>query len=73
MSHNITKADGLKWRKARASVGQGACVELAPMPTGDIALRNSNRPDAGVIPFSKPEIAAMITGARDGDFDDLVV
>lgn len=73
MSHNIPNVDGLAWRKARASVGEGACVELAPMPTGDIALRNSNRPEAGIIPFTKPEIAALLVGAREGDFDDLVI
>jgi hypothetical protein len=73
LSHNITTVDGLAWQKARASVGQGACVEMAPLPTGEILLRNSNRPEAGSIPFTVPEIAAMLTGAREGDFDNLVL
>ncbi|EME51977.1 DUF397 domain-containing protein [Amycolatopsis decaplanina] len=72
MSHNIAN-DGLAWRKAKASVGEGACVELAVTPTGEIALRNSNRPAEGTLPFTKREIAAFLTGARDGEFDDMVV
>jgi hypothetical protein len=73
LSHNIATPDGLAWQKARASVGQGACVEMAKTPTGEILLRNSNRPDAGTIPFTVPEIAAILTGARERDFDNLVI
>ncbi len=61
----------LRWRKSNRSVGQGACIELAP--TGDeFAIRNSNRLDLGVITCSKAELTAFIGGAQDGDFDDLV-
>jgi hypothetical protein len=34
----------LQWRKARRSVGNGACVEVAPT-NGHIAVRDSMDPD----------------------------
>lgn len=62
--------DELCWIKARSSVGSNACVELAAV--GDtIALRNSRAPGT-VLHFTKAEIAALIEGSRDGDFDHLV-
>jgi len=38
------KAHELTWRKATFSVGNGACVEVAPM-NGGIAVRDSQNPD----------------------------
>jgi Domain of unknown function (DUF397) len=32
------------WRKARASNSSGACVEVAALPGGDVAVRNSRHP-----------------------------
>jgi Domain of unknown function (DUF397) len=34
----------LRWRKARRSVGNGACVEVA-VANGGIAVRDSENPD----------------------------
>ncbi len=59
------------WRKASYSADEGACVEVAPVADGRIALRNSNHPDAGVLVFARAEISAWVRGCKAGEFDDL--
>jgi hypothetical protein len=63
--------DGLQWRKAAASTGNGACVELAPGRSGAVLLRDSKNPDGAVLTFTRAEIAAFLDGAKAGEFDDL--
>lgn len=67
----LTRAE---WRKSSFSgsggAGAGNCVEVAPLADGTIALRNSNDPDAGVVFFTREEIAAWIKGCKAGEFDD---
>jgi hypothetical protein len=60
------------WQKSRRSNPSGNCVELAELPGGGIAIRNSRDPDGPVLIYTLDEIAAFINGARDGDFDNLV-
>jgi hypothetical protein len=60
------------WRKSRHSNSQGNCVELASLPGGMIAVRNSRHPGGPALIYTRAEIDAFIRGARDGDFDDLV-
>lgn len=59
------------WRKSTYSGANGNCVEIAPTADGGVAVRNSNRPEAGTIPFTKAELDAFLKGAKDGEFDDL--
>ena len=63
--------DGLQWRKAAASTGNGACVELAAGEAGAVYLRDSKDPEGAVLKFTRREIAAFLEGARGGEFDDL--
>ncbi|MGH3695488.1 MAG: DUF397 domain-containing protein [Pseudonocardiaceae bacterium] len=49
----------------------GTCVEVAGLPDGRIAVRNSNHPDAGVVYFTRAEMDAWIKGVKAGEFDDL--
>lgn len=63
--------DGLQWRKAAASTGNGACVELAAGDGGAVLLRDSKDPQGPVLTFTRLEIAAFLSGARLGEFDDL--
>lgn len=63
---------GLRWQKSRRSNSQGNCVEMAELPTGEIALRNSRHPDGPALVYTRAEVAALIEGAKDGDFDNLV-
>jgi hypothetical protein len=55
-----------RWRKSTRSNPTGACVELAELPDGNIAVRNSRFPSGPVLICSRATIAAMITKARNG-------
>jgi hypothetical protein len=59
------------WRKALASNPSGSCVEVAALPGGEIAVRNSRYPAGPALVFSQAEISAFLTGAKNGEFDDL--
>jgi hypothetical protein len=67
-----TDLQGAIWRKSRRSNSQGDCVELAGLPRGMIAVRNSRHPGGPALIYTRAEIDAFIRGARNGDFDDLV-
>lgn len=62
----------VQWRKGSSSNREGNCVELAALPSGEIAVRNSRDPQGPALIYTRAEIAALIQGARDGDFDSLI-
>lgn len=63
----------LDWRLAVGRGGQpGSGVELAKLPDGKIAVRNSADPDGPALIYTRAEIEALIGGAQDGDFDALL-
>jgi hypothetical protein len=59
------------WRKSRQSNPSGNCVELAALPGGTIAIRNSRHPAGPALLYPRADFAAFLAGARDGDFDHL--
>lgn len=61
------------WRKSAYSGSVGNCVELASLLDGEIAVRNSRYPDGPALIYTRDEIAAFLSGAKDGEFDDLIV
>ncbi|MFB9659135.1 DUF397 domain-containing protein [Glycomyces mayteni] len=64
----------LAWRKSsRSGPNGGNCVELAALPDGDIAVRNSRFPEGPALIYTIAEIRALVEGAKDGEFDDLIV
>ena len=62
----------LTWRKSAASNPNGDCVELAPLPAGGVAVRNSRAPRGTALIYTRAEIEAFLLGAKAGEFDDLV-
>lgn len=64
-----------EWRKSGFSgdggIGGGNCVEISPLAGGQIAVRNSNHPGAGVLFCTRAEMGAWINGCKAGELDDL--
>ena len=70
--YNGMPATGLgriSWLKSKHSNPSGNCVEVACLPTGEIAVRNSRFPTGPVLLYTQAEIAAFLQGAKDGEFD----
>ncbi|MFJ8676356.1 DUF397 domain-containing protein [Streptomyces sp. NPDC093589] len=63
---------GAAWQKARASIGNGNCVEVASLSEGGVAVRNSKFPGGPALVFSKAEVAAFLDGAKGEEFDHFV-
>ena len=66
-----TELGEVRWQKSWHSNPNGECVELAALPTGEIALRNSRFPTGPVLLYTQAEITAFLAGAKDGEFDHL--
>ena len=47
----------------------GGCVEVAPLPSGDIALRDAKDPSLPAHVFTRAEWTAFVAGVRNGEFD----
>jgi hypothetical protein len=62
----------LVWRKASASATNGNCVELALLPEGGVAVRDSKDKSGSVLCFTQAEWAAFVAGMAAGEFDSLV-
>lgn len=71
--HNGMPASDLAavtWCKSSRSGPQGGnCVEIAHLPDGRVAIRNSRHPAGPALVFTPDEWTAFVGGARDGEFD----
>ncbi|AEW97933.1 MULTISPECIES: DUF397 domain-containing protein [Streptomycetaceae] len=67
-----TRIEGVRWLKSRRSNPSGNCVEVAALPDGGFAVRNSRHPEGPALIYTHAELAAFVGGAKDGDFDALV-
>ena len=59
----------VEWTKSRYSTPSGNCVEVAALPDGSVAIRNSHDPNGRALVFKRSEIDAFVRGAEVGDFD----
>jgi hypothetical protein len=64
-----TDLANVTWRKSSRSGGNGACVEVAMLGNGSVAVRHSKDPGGAVLVFTPAEWSAFIGGAKDGEFD----
>jgi hypothetical protein len=62
----------IHWRISSFSGNNGTCVEVAALPNGHIAVRNSSHPDGTVTLFTRTEMNHWINGIKAGEFDDLI-
>lgn len=58
------------WRKSSFSSHDGTCVEVAALADGRVALRDSYRPNGGVLLSDRGAVAAFIQGVKSSQFDD---
>ncbi|MGX1761961.1 DUF397 domain-containing protein [Streptomyces lydicus] len=64
--------EGVTWTKSRRSAPANNCVEVAALPDGGFAVRNSRHPQGPALVYTREELAAFIGGAKDGEFDAMV-
>jgi hypothetical protein len=58
----------LNWFKSSASAS-GNCVEVAHLPGGGVAVRDSKNRDRAAHVYTRQEWEAFLIGARNGEFD----
>jgi hypothetical protein len=59
----------LAWRTSSFSSGHGGnCVEVAAVPGGGWAMRNSKDPDGPLVTFSTSEFDDFCAGVEAGEF-----
>jgi Domain of unknown function (DUF397) len=68
VSRVIIESEIPQWRKATRSIGNGDCVEIAPV-SGTIAVRDSKDPAGPVLRYSADAWKAFLSEAGQGDFD----
>lgn len=59
---------GAVWRKSSASGAENDCVEVAELPGGGRAVRDSKNPEREPLRFTESEWAAFRTGVIAGEF-----
>jgi hypothetical protein len=63
-----TGLDNLHWFTSSASAS-GACVEVAHLPGGGVAVRDSKDRDKAPHVYTRREWEAFLVGAKNGEFD----
>ena len=68
MPSTETERLALMWRKARRSMGNGECVEVAPSCLG-IVIRDSRKPDGSILQYRSTVWMSFVQEAKQGNFD----
>ncbi len=61
----------LEWVKSSFSGNNGNCVEIAALPDGGRAIRDSKNPHGPALVFTTDEFTAFVRGAAAGEFTQL--
>jgi len=64
---------GAVWRTSSFTNGQGACVELAALAGGHVAVRDTKDRSRPALVYTREEWQAFVAGLANGEFDDLTV
>jgi len=57
------------WRKSSYSDTEDTYVEVAELPSGDVAVRSSRDPEGPALVYTRAEMEAFAAGVKDGEFD----
>jgi hypothetical protein len=60
--------ESLPWFKSSAS-GGGGCVEVAHLPEGGVAVRDTKDRSKAAQVYTRDEWQAFLSGAKAGEFD----
>ncbi|HKA96041.1 MAG TPA: DUF397 domain-containing protein [Streptosporangiaceae bacterium] len=60
-----------RWRKSSASNPSGSRVEIAELPDGKIAVRNSRDKAGPALVWHRAELAGFLRGVKNGEFGAL--
>ena len=61
-----------RWRKSSASNLSGSCVEIAELPDGMIAIRNSRDKSGPALIYRRAELTGFLRSVKAGEFDSLL-
>ncbi|MFF0867603.1 DUF397 domain-containing protein [Nonomuraea sp. NPDC003560] len=65
---DLSQSD-LTWHKSSFSGDGENCVEVAVLPDGGRAVRDSKDPSGPMLRFTRSEWAAFLMGAQSGEFE----
>jgi hypothetical protein len=64
---NAPEYTGVTWRKSTRSGSTNDCVEVAALPAGRRAVRDSKNPDGPALEFSSAAWASLLSGLKAGE------